>query len=341
MGFHPLPQVTPIANISSLANLLEITVEDLEYVLANKDRYWCPGKKLTKPNGEVRHTHNAKPRLKAIHQKILDKLLKKVFYPIYMQGGVADLLNPRSCRTHAAFHCNKSIVISEDIKSFFPNCDYKNIRSIWQGFFCMAPEIAEILTQLTTYQNELPQGWKTSGYLAQLIFYDIEPKLVEDLDRQQVAYSRYIDDITISSSRPLTDQQKTDIISKIYSMVFHKAHHPNRKKQTIFSPSVNGVGKTVTGLTVNSKKPTINNDKRKKLRSDIHKLSLRFHTDKNLYSYDKDWRSITSKVGHIKTSHPRQWKKFRQEMNAIKPTFKRKKKTNTKKAVFKGTIDGK
>lgn len=68
MGFHPLPQVTPIANISSLANLLEITVEDLEYVLANKDRYWCPGKKLTKPNGEVRHTHNDPCRQIRIHK---------------------------------------------------------------------------------------------------------------------------------------------------------------------------------------------------------------------------------------------------------------------------------
>ena len=49
MGFHPRPQVTPIANISSLAKLLEVTVEDLEYILANKDRYWCPGKKMVIP----------------------------------------------------------------------------------------------------------------------------------------------------------------------------------------------------------------------------------------------------------------------------------------------------
>lgn len=330
MGFYPLPQVTPIANISSLANLLDIKVEDLEHVLANKDKYWCPGKKIIKSNGDVRHTHNAKPQLKAIHQKILDKLLKKVFYPDYMQGGIADLLNPRSCKTHAAFHCNKSIVISEDIKSFFPNCDCRNVHSIWQGFFCMEPKIAEILTQLTTYQNELPQGWKTSGYLAQLIFYDIEPELVKKLDSQQVAYSRYIDDITISSYRPLTDQQKTDIISNIYSMLFSKNHHPNREKQTIFSPSVNGVGKTVTGMTVTSKKPTISKDRRHKLRSDIHKLSLRFPDEKNLLGYAKDWRSVTSKVGHIKSSHFRQWKKFKQEMTAIKPTFKHRKKTTKK-----------
>lgn len=113
-------------------------------------------------------------------------------------------------------------------------------------------------------------------------------------------------------------------------MLFCKNHRPNREKQTIFSPSVNGVGKTVTGMTVNSKKPTINKDRRHKLRSDIHKLSLRFHDEKNLPGYDKDWRSVTSRVGHIKISHPRQWKKFRQQMSSIKPTFKLRKKTNSK-----------
>lgn len=330
MSFTPLPQVTPIANISSLAKLLGTTVKNLEYILANKDKYWCPGKKIIKPNGEVRQTHNARPKLKAIHQKILDRLLKKVSYPIYMQGGVADLINPRSCRTHAAFHCNKSVVISEDIKSFFPNCDYENVRSVWQGFFHMKPDIADILTQLTTYQNELPQGWKTSGYLAQLVFYDKEPQLVEALDCQQIAYSRYVDDITISSSRPLTKRQKANFISKICSMLYSKGHRLNRAKQEIFCPSVNGTGKTITGFTVDSRKPTILLDRRQKVRAAIHKLSLRFDAEKNLADYNRDWESLNSKVGQLKSTHPSLWKKNRQRMVSIKPTFKRSKKTNSK-----------
>ena len=333
MSFTPLPNVTPIANISSLAKLLGTTVKNLEYILANKDKYWCPGKKIIKPNGEVRETHNARPKLKAIHQKILDRLLKKVSYPIYMQGGVADLLNPRSCRTHAAFHCGKSVVISEDIKSFFPNCDYQNIRSIWQGFFRMGPDIADILTQLTTYKDQLPQGWKTSGYLAQLVFYDKEPLLVEALANQQIAYSRYVDDITISSSRPLTQNQKADFISKICTMLYSKNHRLNRSKQEIFCPSVNGTGKTITGFTVDSRKPTIHKDKRRKIRAAIHKLSLRFDAEKNFADYNSDWESLNSKVGQLKSTHPSLWKKNRQKMISIKPTFKRRKKTNSKQSV--------
>lgn len=330
MSFTPVPNVTPVANISSLAKLLGTTVKNLEYILANKDKYWCPGTKIIKPNGEVRETHNARPKLKAIHQKILDRLLKKASYPIYMQGGVADLLNPRSCRTHAAFHCSKSVVISEDIKSFFPNCDYENIRSIWQGFFRMKPDIADILTQLTTYKNQLPQGWKTSGYLAQLVFYDKEPLLVEALVSQQIAYSRYVDDITISSSRPLTQNQKADFISRICTMLYSKGHRLNRAKQEIFCPSVNGTGKTITGFTVDSRKPTIHKDRRLKIRAAIHKLSLRFNVEKNLADYNSDWQSLNSKVGQLKSTHPSLWKKNRQKMVSIKPTFKRRKKTNSK-----------
>lgn len=326
MSLHPLPNITPISNTTSLAMLLDITVSELLYLSNNIDSFWCPGKKLPKKDGGLRQTHNAKPRLKIVHEKIKNKILKKAYYPLYMYGGIADIKNPRGCRQHASIHCNKTTLISEDIKSFFPNCDYQNIRSIWQGFFCMTPEIADILTKLTTYKGMLPQGWKTSGYLAHLVFYDVEPQLVEYLNNHQVSYSRYIDDITISSSRLLTGKQKTDFISKIYSMLFSKGHSPNRAKQKIFSPSVNGKGETVTGLTVNSRKPTINKAQRKELRAAIHKLSERFSSEKNTLLYYENWLSIKSKIGQIKFSHSSQWKQLSKEVDSIKPTFKQRKK---------------
>lgn len=324
MSLYPLPNVTPIANISSLAKLLDITVSELLYLSNNVNSFWLSGKKLPKKDGGIRQTHDAKPRLKSVHEKIKNNILKKAYYPLYMYGGIADIKNPRGCRQHASIHCNKATLISEDIKNFFPNCDYKNIHSIWQGFFCMKPEIAEILTKLTTYKGALPQGWKTSGYLAHLIFYNVEPQLVEYLNKHQVFYSRYIDDITISSSRLLSDKQKTKIVSKIYSMLFSKSHNPNRTKQNIFSPSVNGKGETVTGLTVNSKNPTINKVQRKELRAAIHKLSQRFSSEKNTQLYYKNWLSIKSKIGQIKSLHSGQWKKLKEEIDVIKPTFRKK-----------------
>ena len=331
MKSTPLPNVSSIANISSLASLLDITVAELIFLSNNVEKFWQPGAKKSKGNGDVRVTHDAKPRLKMIHEKIKNKLLKQAYYPIYMHGGIVDHDNPRGARNHATIHCNKAILVSEDIKNFFPNCDYKNIHSIWQGFFCMKPEIAEILTKLTTYQGVLPQGWKTSSYLAHLVFYDVEPSLVEYLSKRQISYSRYIDDITISSSRPLSNKQKTKIIAKVYSTLFSKGHNPNRTKQNIFSPSVNGKGKTVTGLTIDGKKPTINKEKRNELRAAVHKLSARFHTEKNTHGYYKEWMSVKSKVGQIKASHKGQWRKLSKEIDSIKPTYKKKKKlTNCK-----------
>lgn len=42
-------------------------------------------------------------------------------------------------------------------------------------------DVAEILTMLTTKDGGLPQGAVTSSFLANLVFWDYEPSLVEKL----------------------------------------------------------------------------------------------------------------------------------------------------------------
>lgn len=314
---HPVVNISPIAKVSSLASLLSTRESDLLYIAGNVDRFHRPGKELKKRNGEPRQTHDAKQPLKTVHDMIMNRILRKVDYPYYIQGGIAaDPGQSRGCRAHARIHSGKKLIITEDIKDFFPCASEEIVKKIWQHLFRFHPEIADILTRLTAYQGQLPQGWKTSSYLANLVFWDKEPVLVSSLEQQGYSYSRYMDDVTVSSRHYINDKQKVRVISKIYGMLFSKDFAPKRSKHEILSRSQR---MTVTGLGVNGKKPTVSKRERSRVRAGVFQLEKLRIEERSDADYGKRWERLSGLVGHISTCHPEEGRKLRVRLRKIKP----------------------
>lgn len=233
-----------------------------------------------------------------------------------MLGGIADPINPRGCKQHAAIHCGKKILIAEDIADFFPSTTTKVTRNIWQYLFNYTSEVANLLTRLTTYQGCLPQGWKTSGYLANLAFWDKEPSLVQVLEENGFAYSRFMDDVTVSSRSRITNLQKTSVISKVYKMLYSKGYAPKRKKHEIFTRNR---AMSVTGITVNSNKPTMHQKQQDKIRAMVHKLELAFSGKRSSPDYEKSWNNVSGHVSHLSRFNKNRGMKYRERLRAIKP----------------------
>lgn len=311
----PLPKLSPIANIESLASILEIGISDLMHIADNIEEYYKPGKILLKKDGSPRPTHDAKEPLKNLHEHIKNRILKKVSYPRYMLGGISDPEFPRSCLTHAAIHTGKATVISEDVANFFPSCTSQKIHEIWQYFFNFPPQIAALLAQLTTYKNELPQGWKTSSYLANLAFWDKEPSLVELLRKRGIAYSRFMDDITVSTRKAASTQELTNAISAIYSMMFSTGYKPKRSKHKISSRKE---PIEITGLLANGKSPSVPPQYRQNVRAGVFQLSNRYQAGDRTASYQSDWNTLSGQVARIQSLHPNQGRKLRAQLRAIK-----------------------
>lgn len=313
---YPIINMPPIARMSALASLLSVDKSKLFEIANSIESYYKPGKLMIKKNGDLRKTHDAKGPLKRIHENIKNRILKKVIYPTYILGGIADPINPRTYKTHAVIHSNKKIIITEDIKDFFPSTDTKTVHNIWQYCFHFAPKIASMLTRLTIYKNMLPQGWKTSSYLANLVFFDKEPQLVLRLEKRGYSYSRYMDDITVSSKHLISNHEKKFIISEAYGMLFSKGYQPKRNKHEILTPRS---AMKVTGLIVNRKNPTIPKKERHNIQIMVYQLEKRFTNEKKTLQYDKDWKSLSGKVGRVSSFHFHEGKKLRERMKKIKP----------------------
>ena len=238
-------------------------------------------------------------------------------YPRYILGGIADKKTPRDYKRHAAIHCGARIVISEDIQDFFPSTRTETVQRIWQHVFQFHPEIAATLTRLTTYRGALPQGWKASGYLANLALWDREPDLVKRLCDSGFAYSRFVDDITISCRRTVGDREKSRIIAKVYGMLGAAGYSAKRAKHNI---ATSGSRMEVTGLNVNTRRPTLSKKQRHTTRAAVHTCESLFRTDNASSGYRKLWNSASGDVGTLKRFHPAEAAPLRERLRAVKPS---------------------
>lgn len=194
-------------------NYLYVDFNILSEILNNIDKFYSH---FSKPkynhngtpkikNGvpQTRPFHSPNPILRKIQKSILRNILEKIPLPSYVIGGIKK----RSSIINAALHKGKKYKFQTDLSNFFPSVSadmvYKMFRS--HNF---SNDIAEILTKLTTLKAPeairgdcLPQGTSTSPYIANLVFRKIDLQIIDIIEQQGLTYSRYIDDLTFSSSK--------------------------------------------------------------------------------------------------------------------------------------------
>ena len=301
----------PISSLASLAALLSIPQKQLLEVSKSPSCFYkLSNDPVLFKNGErVRDAYSVQIPLKKIQTQIKVRILEKVRFPDYLQGGIKG----RDYINNAKLHCGAKILITEDVKNFFPTVDSEIVRKMWQFFFKFTPEIANLLTKLTTYEGFVPQGAETSSHIANIIFWDLEPKLAETLKLRGLTYSRFIDDTNVSSKSRVSPSEVRKIKSEIYSMFRKKGLERNAKKSKIMTKNKAMI---VNGLPINSGKPTISKKKRAEIRSLIHNLENQMVDDGFLSR--NAYESILGKVSNCQRLHKDQMKPYVQKLESLK-----------------------
>lgn len=252
--------------------------------------------KLEKPDGSTRQTYDTVPLLKDIQKQIKREILDRVTFPEYLTGS----LKGRDYKANAALHQGAAIVFAEDIGSFFPSTSTEHVFDVWKNFFQFSEEVARCLTCLTTRNDELPQGASTSSQLANLVFWRTEPRLHDRFIAAGMIYSRYVDDVVVSSKNPISKDKKTEVIAALYGLMSRSGYHPKRGKHEL---KTRRERMTVTKLNVNSK-PGIPKEERSRIRAAVRHLeimvSASMHSAEVIHAY-----SVTKgKVNNMARFHP-------------------------------------
>lgn len=302
-----------IVNPEHLALLLNTPLPKLKGIAESASAAYRPVPQKKK-DGSLRMTYDAYPELKRVQHQVVQKILHKVRFPRYLHGGIKDTEFPRDHVSNAALHTGAAILILDDIADFYPSLDRKLVFTVWLRFFGFSPEVAELLTKLTTRKGSIPQGAKTSSYLANLAFWDREAQLVEDLKAMGLTYSRFVDDVAYSSRRRIPDSAIGEARAKVYQMLTSKGCRPKRSKSQV---SRKGRKLQVTGLVTAGRCPTISKDERNRIRSAVRHLEKSVDKEGMTPENRKAWDSAKGQVGRLVRLKHTEGRRLSQRLDAL------------------------
>ena len=245
--------------------------------------------------------------LSGIQNLIRSRLLAKVEAPHYLQGGLCSTPEcPRGVLANARMHARSPIIVDEDVASFFDSIHSRMVFKMWKEVFRCANRVAELLTRLTTYAGALPKGASTSSHIANFVLFDVEPELEADLARQGCRYSRFVDDLTISSAQRMSGKEITASIAAAAGMLARKGLHFKRSKHSIERRSQR---QTVNGLVVNGR-PRVGIRIRKQLRAAIHQQKPNDARPVDPEALER----IVSKIGYVASIDSATGEKLRRQL---------------------------
>jgi hypothetical protein len=287
-----------------------VPLDELVNIAGIADAKYRDAKPIIKPDGSIRQPFDALPPLKDIQKRIKSTFLERVIFPDYLTGS----LKGKDARRNANLHIGAATVVCEDVEGFFPSTKSGLILSVWEEFFHFSNDVAQLLTLLTTKDGALPQGAVTSSHLANLAFWRHEHSLYLGFFKDDISYSRYVDDITVSSPRKLSNQELTKAIGRIYSMMKASGFKAKRKKQEI--QRANGPMRA-TKLLVNVRAALPHRD-RQAIRAAVFQLERNFSLLVPGVNILKEVNSLAGRVGRLTQMHPTEGKMLQLRIAAIK-----------------------
>jgi RNA-directed DNA polymerase len=136
--------------------------------------------------------------IKDLQRTLAEVLTASYDPPPYAHGFVQS----RSPVSNARWHQNKNWLLKVDIEDFFPTINFGRVRGMFMAYpFDYPAEVATLLAQLCCHRNQLPQGAPTSPIVSNFICRGLDSQLGRLARDQHCHYTRYADDISISTDR--------------------------------------------------------------------------------------------------------------------------------------------
>ena len=212
---------------------------------------------LKKKNGKLRQIHAPNDQLKKLQNKILHEIISKLpvseYATAYIKGGTLI--------ENASPHVGKRYLLKLVITDFFGSIYFDQVYSAAFHTRYFPKQIGVILTTLCCRKEVLPQGAPTSPALSNIVMRNFDDNIGRWCKKHDVSYTRYCDDMTFSSDKPLFV-----VYQKVKTMLEEMGFELNEKK-THFVTHANR--QSVTGLTVN-KKISVQRDYKRALRQEVY-----------------------------------------------------------------------
>lgn len=225
-----------------ISRVVHFDYSNIQYILSNKETYYSEFT-IKKKSGGIRKINAPNSWLKSLLKDITTLLyLLRVpnnnSFGFELQRNIVD---------NAKLHVVKRVVLNIDLKDFFPTITKAQVKGVFMNEpFKLNNNLAELLADLTTYKDKLPQGASTSPIISNYVCANLDIQLSDFCKKENITYSRYADDLTFSHSYNISEKQQDLIVNIIHSNRFIINSRKLRKQ-------LPHQRQCVTGITINEK----------------------------------------------------------------------------------------
>lgn len=195
--------------------------------------------------------------IKYIQKWILDEIVSKM----KVSDAATGFIKGASIKENASMHLNSKCILNLDIKDFFPSIDKSDVYRIFY-YYGYTDALANILSEICTFNDQLPQGAPTSPQLSNIRCIKMDKRIQLLCKAYNANYTRYADDITISGSGNLEK-----IKNIVIGIIRDEGFEINTRKTRILYPHQR---QEITGLVINNGIIKVPKEYKRELRKEIY-----------------------------------------------------------------------
>lgn len=252
---------------------------------------------IPKKSGGLRTICAPNPELMDMQKQ----MLKEIYKTQWVSRKAHGFVKKRGIKTGAAVHVGMRYILTIDVEDFFPSITRNNLAMAKdERDGCCRAIGAANFDSLVFKDNCLPQGAPTSPALSNVHMQRFDTTilpLVRKFVSSDIRYSRYGDDMTFSSNSHAVEKVEAFVRNKLRVM----GMKINEKKTRLAS---RGARQSVTGLNINSGKPTVPKRWRKKVRAIVHRAANGWVITEKQKMY------LLGMISHVALCHPEEAKRY-------------------------------
>jgi RNA-directed DNA polymerase len=251
----------PVVLGPELAAFIGISRKSLCHMAHYPDRYYRSFN-IPKANGQLRKITAPRIFLKTVQRYILCQ----IFGSCPIHNAAVGFRRGISLLDGAQRHVKHHYLWNIDLKDFFPTIRRDRVIELFRklGY----PDSAALfLSGLCCLDGRLPQGAPTSPLISNAIFFEIDKDLAVLSNKAAIKYTRYADDLSFSSNKPITKEFRRLVVEIVTSAKFQI----NRQKTRLIGPAAR---REVTGLVINER-VGIPRQRRRRIRALFHEAAIR------------------------------------------------------------------
>jgi RNA-directed DNA polymerase len=250
---------------------------------------------IRKRSGGKRYIHASRSELFSVQKFLNQELLQK----LSCHSSAYAFSKGSSIYKCAAQHCDARWLLQFDLKDFFYSINehqvfdlflslgYKKLLAFEMARICTTTRLPlekrKYLIEIEKWRRisenlpyeplstigVLPQGAPTSPMLSNMIAKDLDVDISKYATSNNLIYTRYADDITLSAYS-LDKKRIGKILNSVHHLIIEHGFHENLKKRRVSGP---GSRKVVLGLLIDNEKPRLQKHTKKRINGILYAIN--------------------------------------------------------------------